>query len=496
MHFLNKYNIKKALKLALTTSLAFNVLIPAHSFAEDIVLEQPSVSVDSSSQVTDSNIEQVPLSKEQEDSKNFVSKYTVDMSSIDKKDYIFDNIVTSVIFSSITGRMVKLYSNDEEVSSDRLGKTQIDRSTGMTSFAYFGVPLKVGKNEIRLVEYNQDLQPIREIVKDVYVRGSIASIDIEKIYIPADSKTVGKVSITLKDKWENPADDRGFITVKLDKGIIKSEDKDPTSAGIQLKSENGKAELLIVGTNQVDTANIQIESSLVVKSSTIDFTTPYREPILVGVAKTNGNYKFLSGKLLQGDDKKAGFNFGLGGSIFAQGTIFNDFLLTLSASDKKLNSLDDDENVLMRDVNEQRRYPIYGDSSQLDQVATANSNVFFKLEKDKSSLMWGDFTTGQTNSDNNSPRMTVYNRVMTGAKLALNIPKITNLELFGAASQQNFERDEIRGAGVSGPYYTSKFPMVNGSETIKIETRDRVLTGKILETKSLSRLTDYNIDYS
>lgn len=494
MNFLNIFRIKGSYKLVLSASLslAFNSIIQPYSFAQDISLEQPSVSIENTS-----NSEQ--SIKDKEDLKNFISKYTVDLTSSEDHEYVFDNIVTSVIFTSITGRMVKLYSNDEEVSNDRLGKTTIDRSTGMTSFAYFGVPLKVGKNELKLIEYNQDLKPVRQIVKEVYVRGGIDSIEIEKISIPADSKTIGKAIITLKDKWGKPANDRGFITVRVDKGTIKSEDKDPTSLGIQLKSENGKAEVLLVATNQVDTAILEVEGNLIKKTEYIDYTTPYREPILVGIGKTNGNYKFLSGKSLDSDLAKSGFNYGFGGSIFAQGTVFNDMLLTLSASDRKLNSLDDDENVLLRDVAEQRRYPIYGDSSQLDQVATANSNIFFKLEKDKSSLMWGDFTTGQSNSDINAPRMSIYNRVMTGGKFSLDIPKITNIELFGATSQQTFQRDEIAGAGVSGPYFTSKIPMVNGSERIVIETRGVARDGTstaILKTKILNRLTDYNIDYS
>lgn len=490
MSYFNMYNRNKVFNLAVTTSLAFGVLIPSNASAEEAIKKSDSVLSNDTKQVSDSKNDKVDINKD------FVSKYTVDFFDSTKDNYVFDSTVTSVSFTLPLGVSYRLYSNDNEVPFDRIGKTEVNKSKKTTSISYFGVPLEVGKNEVRLIEFDGTGKPTTEHIRTVYVRGGVDSIEIEKITIPADAMSVGKISITLKDKFGNPADDRGFITVRSDKGIIRSEDKDPNSLGIQIKSENGKAQLLLASTNQVDTAMIEVEGNSIKKTEYIDFTTPYREPILVGIAKTNSNYKFLSGTPIKGDINNSGFNYGFGGSIFAQGTIFNDMLLTLSASDRKLNSLDDDQNVLLRDVAEQRRYPIYGDSSAIEQVATANSNVFFKLEKDKSSLMWGDFTTSQNTTEVNAPRMTTYNRVMTGGKLALNLPKMTNLELFGAASQQTFQRDEIKGAGVSGPYFTAKYPMVNGSERITIETRDRVIVGKIIKTMTLNRLTDYNIDYN
>ena len=47
------------------------------------------------------------------------------------------------------------------------------------------------------------------------------------------------------------------------------------------------------------------------------------------------------------------------------------------------------------------------------------------------------------------------------------LPTITTLDIFGAMPNQTFDRDEIQGAGVSGPYFIKNYPLVNGTESNK-----------------------------
>lgn len=444
---------------------------------------------------TDSTVK-VTSKEEFEKMQKFVSKYNVDMNGIEQNSYIFDSSFASITFSATTGKRIKVIMNDEEIDNKLIGKTQVDQEKNKTIYTFFGVQIKDGKNTVIAQELNDAGLPVFEYTKDIFVRGIPHSIVIKKAKIPADAKTSGNIEIEVKDKWGNPASDNGLLTVKLDKGLIKAEDKDMVKFGVQVQTNDGKAVIPIVGTTQVESAIIEAEINTITKRDTIEYSTPYREPILVGLAKGRSNYNFITGQSFNNDPAKAGMSYSLGGTVFGQGTIFDDYLLTFAASDRKLNALDDDENVLQRDLAEDRRYPLYGDSSQYNPIVTSNNNFFFKFEKDKSSFLWGDFNTVGTSSDNTAPRLSAYNRVLSGAKLALDIPSITNLEVYGAMTQQAFDKTEVRGAGVTGQYYTNKFPLVNGSERIIIETRDRQLKNKIIKTRFLNRFTDYNIDYA
>ncbi len=62
---------------------------------------------------------------------------------------------------------------------------------------------------------------------------------------------------------------------------------------------------------------------------------------------------------------------------------------------------------------------------------------------------------------------------------------------------KDFRRDEIKGAGVVGSYYTTEYPISLGSEEIQIITYSKERSREIMkEVKSLKRKDDYSIDYS
>ncbi|HET9482214.1 MAG TPA: hypothetical protein VFP98_10710, partial [Candidatus Polarisedimenticolia bacterium] len=69
------------------------------------------------------------------------------------------------------------------------------------------------------------------------------------------------------------------------------------------------------------------------------------------------------------------------------------------------------------------------------------------------------------------------------------------LQSFGATTPQTQIRDEIEGAGVSGPYRLSRAPVVINSERVILETRDRFQPDRVLSSTGMARFTDYDVDY-
>ncbi len=55
--------------------------------------------------------------------------------------------------------------------------------------------------------------------------------------------------------------------------------------------------------------------------------------------------------------------------------------------------------------------------------------------------------------------------------------------------------DELRGDGTSGPYRLEELPVLEGTETVKIETRDRLNPARILKSVIAVRGKDYHISY-
>ena len=53
----------------------------------------------------------------------------------------------------------------------------------------------------------------------------------------------------------------------------------------------------------------------------------------------------------------------------------------------------------------------------------------------------------------------------------------------------------MRGDGTSGLYRLSHVPLVIGSEKLRIESRDRFHTERVVESRTMTRFLDYSIDY-
>ncbi|MEK7434006.1 MAG: hypothetical protein AABZ74_12790 [Cyanobacteriota bacterium] len=549
---INLKNINLKISLFLSLSIMAGVATPSYS--------KDNLEKDKNQTANLSEKKEAEPDQATKDRMNFVSKYEVDINDKTDKKYVFDFPTTSLKFTTEkSDSKYKIFINNTLVEDKFLGKTQKNNKTGLNSYTFYGLELNSGKNIIKAQELDLTGKIIREYLKEIFVKSKPAKITIESTSLPADGRTTGKVKFLVIDEFGNAVPNDYPITVRLEFGNIISKDTDSVAYGHQLKLIDGKAEIEIKAPNTVGVAKIDVDAGDVRAFSQIEYNTPYKEPVILAIGNLAPSYTFVDNNLVfpeqhnisEKDNKIIrGLGLNFGGNVFAQGTIFNDLLLTMGYSgsgwgyefnelkdknlgfkkdniksskfefkdtSRKLNGIEDDQNILLRDRAEDRLYPIYGDSSQIQQIATANSPYFFKLEKNLSSLMWGDFITGYKSNEFTNPSMSTYNRTMSGAKLSLDIPNITNLDLFYAPKSQAFGREEFDDTIIdektgkasnayplgSTFYRLKKFPLVTGSERITIETRQKdannsnLVTSKIIKTqKVMNRLSDYNIDYS
>ncbi len=189
-------------------------------------------------------------------------------------------------------------------------------------------------------------------------------------------------------------------------------------------------------------------------------------------------------------------------AFYVKGKIKGKYLLTASADTKEQpfedlfsNFTSKDPRYLLRRIDPNAYYPIYGDDSTTVEDAPTQGKFYVKLQADKSHVLWGNFKTKITGTD-----LLNYNRALYGANAEYSSQNMTSfgdsrteIDAFAADPGTVSSYEEFRGTGGS-LYYLRRQDLVIGSERLRIETRDKD-SGIILSSKSLVYGQDYEINY-
>ena len=190
------------------------------------------------------------------------------------------------------------------------------------------------------------------------------------------------------------------------------------------------------------------------------------------------------------------------GAFYLKGKVKGEWLLT-AAADTREQPLKDlfsnfsakDPRYLLRNIDPDAYYPVYGDDSTTVDDAPTQGKFYVRLEKGDSQVMWGNFQTQWTGSE-----LVQYSRGLYGARARLRSEEATsfgerrsNVEAFAADPGTLGARDEFRGTGGS-LYYMRHQDVTRGSERVWVEVRDRD-SGLVIERKQLSPAQDYEVNY-
>ena len=173
-------------------------------------------------------------------------------------------------------------------------------------------------------------------------------------------------------------------------------------------------------------------------------------------------------------------------ALFAKGLVKGDWLLTLAVDTAKRRGNEDD--ALYDSIDPNAYYTLYGDNSVYGNDAQSRYPVYVKLEKETARILFGDFNTDLSDSE-----LGRYSRQLSGLKAEYEGERFS-VSGFAAETNQGFIKDEIAADGTSGPYRLSQGNLVRNSEIITIETRDRNRPDRVLNSVTLQRFTDYEID--
>ena len=189
-------------------------------------------------------------------------------------------------------------------------------------------------------------------------------------------------------------------------------------------------------------------------------------------------------------------------AFYTKGKIKGKYLLTASADTREQpfedlfsNFTDKDPRYLLKRIDPNAYYPVYGDDSTTIEDAPTQGKFYVKLEREDSHVLWGNFQTKINGTD-----LFNYSRTLYGANAEYVSSETTSFgenktEVSGFAADPGSisSLEEFRGTGGS-LYYLRGQDVVVGSERLRVEIRDRD-SGIVLDSQPLTYGQDYEVNY-
>ena len=386
------------------------------------------------------------------------------------------------------GHRVELKLNGKKVDSVHYEGMFRGKKSKMRVMHYKGIDLYEGKNVfVALIKKGKKV--IKRLKRVVYVENH-APTEVKFLpkysYLIADGKNPPVIAVKLIGASKHPL--RGGLT-----GSFSSDKAHPpleivNDKGAYKVEENGIAYIKLKPTTKNGDVHIKIPLANGKQKELVVNLKPYmRKWILVGFAEGTVGYKIINGN--KESLSKRGIKKGIytDGEIafFAKGQIKGKWLLTLAYDSRRKK----DDRAFFDRIDPNKYYTIYQDKSTQGNDAPSRSKLYVKIENDKFFAMYGDFNPSFTKT-----KLASYSRDFTGFNSQYKNKNFT-LKSFLAKSEELFFRDEFKGDGTRGYYYLKNNHILEGSEKVIIEVKDKNNNLHILSTKELQRDKDYEIDY-
>lgn len=413
--------------------------------------------------------------------------------------------VLNVRVKGPAGTQLRLSVNGTVLDGRRVGKKATLPRTGTTAWEYIGVQTQPGRNQLSL-----------QVVDDMGIeRGApveIAVIAPDKLgqivlTLPgdarADLRTPVPVTVRLTDVQGVPVTARTLITLESDSGRWTDDDLNPQEPGLQTFIQGGQGVFHLLPPGTPGTLRIRASTNGIVQEAPLVLLPDLRPMIAVGIVE--GTLDLSRRGTLSVGQLPAGAAFeqelrSLGGegddaraagraAFFLKGAIKGEYLLTAALDTDKAR-----KDRLFRDIRPDEFYPLYGDASERAYDAQSSQRLYVRIDKNCSYLLYGDFTTA---SSAEVRKLSQTSRTLTGVKGVYDEVG-ARVTTYAARTSQQQQVEELRGLGLSGPYYLKgNFgSLVENTETVELIARDRNQPGVILKRTPLTRLVDYTFEPS
>ncbi|MBS0416963.1 MAG: DUF11 domain-containing protein [Proteobacteria bacterium] len=409
---------------------------------------------------------------------------------------------TNIRVKGPQGSAFVLRVNGTQISPARVGKKSVLASRELQAWEYFGIDLKPGINHLQLTLLDRFGHVRGEKSIDVTAPDRLGTLELKVLQeVPANGASAARVLVRLTDAKGTPVTVRTPVTLESSAGQWDTQDLDPREPGTQVFIEGGSREFRLVAPRDPVTADIRATSGMLEATTHATFLPDLRPMIASGVIEGVLNLRRLSSGALTPVNSQDGFEQQLKSfarssvdgrqdaaaraAVFLKGKVRGDYLLTLGYDSDK-----DTRERLFRDIQPDRFYPVYGDSSVRGFDAQSTSRLYVRLDKGRSWLLYGDMTT---QSAGDVRQLSNYARSLTGIKEHYETGRMA-VNAFASKDSTVQVIDELPANGTSGPFTLSSDSMVENSERVELLLRDRNQPSLIIQTTPLQRFSDYEIE--
>ncbi|MGC3982394.1 MAG: SdrD B-like domain-containing protein [Steroidobacteraceae bacterium] len=393
-----------------------------------------------------------------------------------------------------------LLVNGVEVPAQRIGARAVLEDRQIELREYIGVELRNGDNELTLSEYS-DVGIIRTS-RQIHITapGPLAQVTMSNVTdtVDADGEVHARVRVQLKDAQGFPVTLRTPVTLESTLGEWQLVDMDSREPGAQTYVEGGQMEFALRSPKTPGLAQLRVTSGELAAQTQLSFVPALRPMVATGIVEGAINLRNLKFNSMQpaqgsdgfeqeltqfanGDDLTAGAR----AALFLKGKVKGDYLLTLAYDSDK-----DSRERLFRDIEPDRFYPVYGDSSVKGFDAQSTGKLYVRIDKNRSYFLVGDLTTQAIDS---ARSLGAYNRSLNGVREHYEQGRLT-VDAFASQDSTRQIVEEIAANGTSGPYDLRTTQGLQNSERVEIITRDRNQPSVILSSVPLQRFADYEIE--
>ncbi len=382
--------------------------------------------------------------------------------------------------------------NGKPVPAGNIAETAVDDKLKAKTVSFVGVPLKEGANTLSL-----SINGHEACSRTITVTGEAA--DMRYSVYPskpqADGKTPVYVVVRFLDENGALVKENDYLKAYVDKQDIfdyaTGQYKRALDDSFKVKITGGKAVIKLSPSAVTETRKLTLKYGDMQKEIFVSFY-PERRPWVVAGSLDAGVGLVDKKNNPEGLDKMPFDNAHsteANGGVFAKGSI-SDYTLTMRYSLNK----EDDNTLLKQNIpstEENQFYPVYGDSSEQVFETQSQKRLYLKLERNLSYFLYGDYNT----NFGNLLEYNTYQRTLNGGMVNLEKNKNYMVKSFVSRNNQSVVREELPGKGISGPYLLKSNQIIEFSEKVWIEVRDRYNPNVILSRKEMNRFTDYTINY-
>jgi hypothetical protein len=333
--------------------------------------------------------------------------------------------------------------------------------------------------------------------------GSKILLSVSDSKAPADGRAVLKVGVKAYDATGVLITTPVKLLIETSLGRLNVDGYLTQVSTLEIATKTGEACFNLVASNVAGESLLRVSSGAVKVQGRVDFVPDLRPMLVVGLVEgaislTKFKKDALTPNIATTDFDETLRNFAkttedgdkrqtAAGRVamFVKGTIKGEYLLTAAYDSDKIV-----QQKLFRDIDPNTYYPVFGDASVKNFDAQSTSRLYVRVDKDKSYLLYGDYTTAATDE---ATKLASYSRSLTGGKYHFENETV-KVNAWAAKDTLRAYVDEQPGLGISGPYAVGQPNAVANSEKVELLVRDRFQPSVILKRELLTRFVDYDFE--